>query len=146
MSRHVQTHRNPRYCDRSFGKVLVTHPSTVRARAAGLGPLASKYPITPDHRYFVVNERLWRMSDPTLPPRRRQQLVDQLMSCRRRLRGNTRNNSELRAQLNSLKRELGERGPVWWTDGTPDYNRHKVDNTPYRDWYRRKKRAGHRPS
>ena len=86
------------------------------------------------------------MSDPTLPPRRRQKLVTQLMSCRRRLRGNTRNTTELRAQLNSLKRELGERGPVWWTDGAPDYNRHKVDNTPYRDWYRREMRAGHQPS
>jgi len=30
---------------------------------------------------------------------------------------------------------LGERGAVWWTDGSPDYNRHLARNTPYRDWY-----------
>lgn len=24
-----------------------------------------------------------------------------------------------------------ERGPVWWSDGSPDYNRHKAINTPY---------------
>lgn len=57
-----------RYCKRRFGRVLVTHPSTVRARAAGRGPPANRYPMTPDHRYFMVNDRLWRMSDPSLPP------------------------------------------------------------------------------
>jgi hypothetical protein len=30
---------------------------------------------------------------------------------------------------------LGERGPVWWTDGAPDFNRKLVVNTPYADWY-----------
>jgi len=30
---------------------------------------------------------------------------------------------------------LGERGPVWWADGTPDYNRHLAKNTPYAEWY-----------
>jgi hypothetical protein len=30
---------------------------------------------------------------------------------------------------------LGERGPVWWSDGAPDFNRHLVKNTPYRSWY-----------
>ena len=34
-----------------------------------------------------------------------------------------------------IKRELGERGPVWWTDGTPDLNRHAVKDTPYAEWY-----------
>lgn len=92
----------------------------------------------------MVNGRLWRMSDPSLSPFQRQQLVDQLMSCRRRLKVNTRNRAALRAQLDTLKRALGERGPVWWTDGAPDYNRHKVYNTPYGEWYRREIRAGHR--
>jgi hypothetical protein len=34
-----------------------------------------------------------------------------------------------------VKRELGERGAVWWTDGAPDFNRHKVTNTPYAKWF-----------
>ena len=30
---------------------------------------------------------------------------------------------------------LGERGPVWWGDGAPDYNRHLAKNTPYAEWF-----------
>jgi hypothetical protein len=30
---------------------------------------------------------------------------------------------------------LGERGPVWWTDGAPDFNRRMARNTPYADWF-----------
>ncbi len=37
--------------------------------------------------------------------------------------------------IHELKVALGERGPVWWDDGAPDYNRHLVKNTPYRSWY-----------
>jgi hypothetical protein len=33
------------------------------------------------------------------------------------------------------KRALGERGPVWWTDGEPDLNRRMVTATSYKDWY-----------
>ncbi len=35
----------------------------------------------------------------------------------------------------AAKRALGERGPVWWTDGAPDLNRPIVRNTPYSAWY-----------
>ncbi|WP_347187247.1 hypothetical protein [Qipengyuania flava] len=38
-----------------------------------------------------------------------------------------------RARVHDAKVALGERGPVWWDDGAPDYNRHLVANTPYRD-------------
>jgi hypothetical protein len=30
---------------------------------------------------------------------------------------------------------LGERGPVWWTDGSPDFNRRLVINSPYAEWF-----------
>lgn len=40
-----------------------------------------------------------------------------------------------RRVVNSAKEALGERGPVWWSDGTPDFNRHMAKNTPYADWY-----------
>lgn len=33
------------------------------------------------------------------------------------------------------KHALGERGPVWWNDQTPDYNRHMVAGTPYAAWF-----------
>lgn len=41
---------------------------------------------------------------------------------------------EARRGVHEAKVALGERGPVWWTDGEPDYNRHMAKNTPYRDW------------
>ena len=40
-----------------------------------------------------------------------------------------------RADVDEAKRALGERGPVWWTDGAPDFNRRLAANTPYADWY-----------
>lgn len=43
--------------------------------------------------------------------------------------------SAARAEVDSAKVSLGERGPPWWTDGAPDYNRHMVRNTPYADWF-----------
>ena len=39
-----------------------------------------------------------------------------------------------RARVDRAKRTLGERGPVWWNDGAPDFNRHMARNTPYADW------------
>jgi hypothetical protein len=38
-------------------------------------------------------------------------------------------------EVDQAKRALGERGPVWWDDGAPDYNRHMARNTPYADWF-----------
>lgn len=35
-----------------------------------------------------------------------------------------------RALVDKAKVALGERGPVWWDDASPDYNRHKAINTP----------------
>ncbi len=36
----------------------------------------------------------------------------------------------------NAKRALGERGLVWWDDGTPDLNRHVVRTTAYAKTYR----------
>jgi hypothetical protein len=38
-------------------------------------------------------------------------------------------------KVQKAKVALGERGPVWWDDGSPDFNRSQVTNTPYADWY-----------
>lgn len=43
--------------------------------------------------------------------------------------------AEARAKVDEAKRALGERGPVWWTDGAPDYGRHLARNTPYAEWF-----------
>ncbi|WP_235531902.1 hypothetical protein [Sphingomonas sp. Leaf67] len=42
--------------------------------------------------------------------------------------------AKARKAVDAAKVALGERGPVWWDDGAPDYNRRKVENTPYAGW------------
>jgi predicted aminopeptidase len=98
--------------------------------------------VTPDGRYFVVRGRLWRCANPALPERRRAQLVSELMQPRRELRRTRKSYSDdaakraaVRARVQAIKEALGERGPVWWDDGAPDYNRRMAVNTPYRDWF-----------
>ncbi len=96
------------------------------------------YPDTPDGRYFVVRGRLWRKSDPALPADERDRLVRELMSARRAVRdakGDSVATSVARSRVDKAKIALGERGPVWWDDGKPDFNRHLVENTPYADWF-----------
>jgi len=41
-----------------------------------------------------------------------------------------------RAAVDEAKVALGERGPVWWTDGAPNFDRHMARTTPYADWWR----------
>ena len=96
--------------------------------------------LTPDRRYLVVRGRLWRASNPALPPEDRIRWTKALMSARRAVgqAGRTGDPPALhraRGRVDRAKRALGERGPVWWTDGAPDYNRRLVRNTPYSVWY-----------
>lgn len=98
------------------------------------------YPTTPDGRYFVVKEQLWRCSNPALEPQERQRLVNELMNARREVKAaklldDPRPLKIARAHVQAAKVALGERGPVWWDDGRPDYNRYNVSNTPYAEWY-----------
>jgi cobalamin biosynthesis Mg chelatase CobN len=96
------------------------------------------YPRTPDGRYFVVRGRLWRLSNPALSPERRDELVKRLMRARRDVRdaaGDPLLVEHARLRVDSAKRALGERGPVWWDDDAPDYNRRLVQTTPYARWY-----------
>ena len=98
------------------------------------------HPTTPDGRYFVVKGQLWRCSSPALSDAERQHLVHGLMEARRAVKEAKASNDEdqlraARASVHRAKVALGERGPVWWDDGSPDYNRHKAINTPYADWY-----------
>ena len=95
------------------------------------------YPETPDGRYFVVRGRLWRLSNPALPPDKREALVKELMDARRAMRRDQPEDQRAAARkaVDSAKIALGERGPVWWTDGAPDVNRKLVKNTPYAAWF-----------
>jgi hypothetical protein len=92
---------------------------------------------TPDGRYLVVRGRLWRATNPHLPEPDKERLVAALMNARRQLRGrrSAEDRAAARAAVDAAKVALGERGPVWWDDGEPDFNRRLVRNTPYAVWY-----------
>lgn len=85
----------------------------------------------------MVAGRLWRSTNPTLSAARRHELVADLMDARRAVKDAKRRNGEFhvaRAAVEAAKVALGERGPVWWDDGAPDFNRHLAKNTPYAAW------------
>jgi hypothetical protein len=96
--------------------------------------------VTPDGRYLVVRGRLWRTANPNLPAAERDALTRQLMDARRRVgaalrAGDTESLRNARADVHAAKVALGERGPVWWTDGAKDFNRHLAKNSPYAEWF-----------
>lgn len=92
---------------------------------------------TPDGRYIVVRARLWRATNPQLPQAELARLTVALMDARRQLKGEASIDvrAAARAAVHAAKVALGERGPVWWTDGERDHNRQMVQNTPYAAWY-----------
>ena len=100
----------------------------------------AEHPVTPDGRYFVVRGRLWRRSNPALGEEARERWVRALMDARRDVGTARRLADEVaekraRSRVDRAKRALGERGPVWWTDGTPDLNRKMARNTVYAEWF-----------
>lgn len=99
-----------------------------------------RYLRTPDGRYFVVRGRLWRCTNPDLSEEAREDHVRELMAARRAVRSamllqDKEALKQARISVNRAKIALGERGEVWWDDGTPDYTRKYVRNTPYASWY-----------
>ncbi|MDP4004918.1 hypothetical protein [Methylobacterium sp. NEAU K] len=71
----------------------------------------------PDLRNIVIRGRLWRRAEPDPPPDRGAALAS------------------ARAAVDAAKTALGERGPAWWSDDAPDFNRRLVCNTPYAACY-----------
>lgn len=62
-------------------------------------------------------------------------MVNALMDARRAMKaskgsGETNDLATARQAVESAKRGLGERGPVWWTDGEPDWNRYLLKTPP----------------
>lgn len=117
--------------------IALDEPLSGPIRLGRTSPDTAGHPTTPDGRYFVVRGRLWRKVNPHLPENVRDALVKQLMNARRALR-DTLSEAERRSareHVDQTKQALGERGPVWWTDGAPDFNRKLAKNTPYRDWF-----------
>ncbi|QFS83184.1 hypothetical protein FIU97_10125 [Roseivivax sp. THAF40] len=95
------------------------------------------YPETPDGRYFVAKGRLWRKTDPSLDDSTRRAAVKRLMQARRAVgqAGTEADERAARDAVDAAKRDLGERGPVWWDDGAPDEGGKHPKNTSYADWW-----------
>lgn len=92
-------------------------------------------PKTPDGRYIIVRGRLWRAANPNLPEDERQRLAADLMTARRQVRSaDAATKAAARQSVDTAKKGLGERGPAWWKDGAPDFNRKLARNTPYAAW------------
>lgn len=103
------------------------------------------YPLlTPDGRYLVVPERLWRAANPHFPADVRDGLGRKLMEARRDVAAALRSSDahsleRARNAVHAAKVALGERGEAWLTDGAKDHNRHLVKNRHYESWYEHQK-------
>lgn len=75
-------------------------------------------PRTADGHHFVIDGRRWRATDPSIPDRFRQELVDELMSARREVRAAPDDTTEkaARRRVGDAKTALGERGHPWWEE------------------------------
>lgn len=95
------------------------------------------YPRTPDGHFFVSKRRLWRCTDPSLDDSARRAAVKALMQARRAVRDAKSEEAvkAARVRVDEAKRRLGERGPVWWTDGTPDEGGKHPKNSVYAEWW-----------
>lgn len=95
------------------------------------------YPVTPDGHFFVSKGRLWRCTDPSLDDTTQRTAVKALMQARRAVR-DARDEASTRAarrKVQAAKEVLGERGPVWWSDGSPDEGGKHPRNSIYAAWW-----------
>ena len=70
---------------------------------------------TADGHHIIVNGRRWRATDPTIPEKLRQELVDELMAARRAVKASE---SDARRRVHDAKTALGERGAPWWEESS----------------------------
>lgn len=126
---------------RRSANLLAGLNQALAVRACVVRPSGRMRPLlTLDGRYIVVRGRLWRAANPRLGDEERLRLTAALMEARRAVAAAKRANdrpAERRARrdVQRAKVALGERGPVWWSDGAPDYNRHMARHTPYAAWF-----------
>ena len=102
--------------------------------------MANQYPHTPDGRYFVAKNRLWRCTDPRLSEEQKRVHIKALMKARRAVRSAQQQEDEhalrqARQAVQAAKEALGERGPVWWEDGAPDEGGLAPHNSSYAQWW-----------
>lgn len=99
------------------------------------------YPHTPDGRYFVAKNRLWRCTDPRLSEDEKRTHIKALMKARRAVRTAQQQDDadalrEARDAVQVAKEALGERGQVWWDDDAPDEGGLAPHNSSYAQWWK----------
>ncbi|WP_113910472.1 hypothetical protein [Roseovarius dicentrarchi] len=95
-------------------------------------------PHTPDGRYFVARGRLNRCTDPALDDSTRRAGIKALMQARRAVMqagSDPCAMRDARAAVDAAKVRLGERGPVWWSDGAPDEAGIAPETSSYAAWW-----------
>ena len=102
--------------------------------------MANNYPRTPDGRYFVAKNRLWRCTNPRLGEEEKRRHIKALMKARRAVRTAQQHDDEdalrqAREAVQAAKEALGERGPVWWDDNAPDEGGLAPHNSSYAEWW-----------
>lgn len=80
---------------------------------------------------------MWRCTNPALDDSTRRAAVKELMQGRRgvQLAKTEDETRQARASVDAAKRRLGERGPVWWQDDSPDEGGKHPRNTIYAEWW-----------
>lgn len=103
----------------------------------GINMKRKNRPETPDGRYFVAKGHLQRCTNPSLSDTVRRASIKTLMQARHAaMKAKTPQAAqEARACVAAAKTALGERGPVWWSDGAPDEGRQAPENSSYASWW-----------
>ena len=88
---------------------------------------------TDDGRWIMIDGRRWRASDPAIPERFRQELVDELMDARRAVGAAKRTDdpdavAQARRRVQAAKVALGERGKPWWDEPTEAGERERLES------------------
>jgi len=84
---------------------------------------------TDDGRYFIVNGRKWRATNPNIPASLRTELVKELMAARRTIKhskGDEDATATARRRVGDAKTALGERGEPWWQPPTDEGLRQRI--------------------
>ena len=87
-----------------------------------------------DERYFEIDGRRWRRTDPSIPEKLLAELVSELMSARRAVfsalkADEAETERAARNRVNDAKVALGERGLPWWEQPDADALGHRATAT-----------------
>ena len=94
--------------------------------------------MTPDGRYFIAKGRLWRCTNPKLDAEEIAKWKSELGKARAAVRNCGDDDNALkqaRRKVQEAKVALGERGPVWWTDGAQDETMTFARNSSYAQFW-----------